>query len=103
MSKDTKAIKDTFHSKLEKATLKELQEAITWRLGDIQKSTETIVESVGNCNDTVCHKDALRSVAYDLRDVLSKIQTIQQYLDMIQKASVYIYNILNMSPNHPTC
>ena len=84
MSKDTKDIKDTFHSKLEKATLKELQEAITWRLGDIQKSTETIVESVGNCNDTVCHKDVLQSVAYDLRDVLSKMQTIEQYLDMIQ-------------------
>ena len=42
MSKDTKDIKDTFHSELEKATLKELQEAITWRLGDIQKSTETV-------------------------------------------------------------
>ena len=38
MSKDTKDIKDTFHSELEKATLKELQEAIMWRLGDIQKS-----------------------------------------------------------------
>ena len=38
MSKDTKDIKDIFHSELEKATLKELQEAITWRLGDIQKS-----------------------------------------------------------------
>ena len=83
MSKDTQDIKDTFHSKLEKATLKELQEAITWRLGDIQKSTE-IVESVENCDDTVCHKDVLRSVAYDLRDVLSKMQTIKQYLDMIQ-------------------
>ena len=84
MSKDTKDIKDTFHSELEKATLKELQEAIMWRLGDIQKSTETIVESVGNYNDTFCHKDVLRSVAYDLRDVLSKMQTIEQYLDMIQ-------------------
>ena len=84
MSKDTKDIKDTFHSELEKVTLKELQETITWRLGGIQKSTETIVESVGNCNDTFCHKDVLRSVAYDLRDVLSKMQTIEQYLDMIQ-------------------
>ena len=84
MSKDTKDIKDTFHSELEKATLKELQEAIMWWLGDIQKSTETIVESVGNCNNTVCHKDVLRSVAYDLRDVLIKMQTIEQYLDMIQ-------------------
>ena len=28
MSKDTKDIKDTFHSELEKATVKELQEAI---------------------------------------------------------------------------
>ena len=28
MSKDTKDIKDTFHSELERATLKELQEAI---------------------------------------------------------------------------
>ena len=84
MSKDTKDIKDTFHSELEKATLKELQEAIMWQLGDIQKSTETIVESVGNCEDTFCHKDVLQSVAYDLRDVLSKMQTIEQYLDMIQ-------------------
>ena len=66
----------TFHSEFEKATLKELQEAIM--------STETIVESVGNCNDTFCHKDVLRSVAYDLRDVLSKMQTIEQYLDMMQ-------------------
>ena len=73
MSKDTKDIKDSFHVELEKATLKELQEA-----------TETIVESVGNCNDNFCHKDVLRSVAYDLRDVLSKMQTIEQYLDMIQ-------------------
>ena len=45
MSKDTKDIKDSFHSELEKASLKDLQEAKTWRLGDIQKSTETIVES----------------------------------------------------------
>ena len=65
MSKDTVDTKDSFHSELEKATLKELQEAITWRLGDIQKSTETIVESVGNCSDTFCHKDVLRSVACD--------------------------------------
>ena len=81
MSKDTK---DSLHSQLEKATLKELQEAITWRLGDIVKSSETIVESVGNCNDTFPHKEVLRSVAYDLRDVLSKMETIEQYLDMIQ-------------------
>ena len=44
MSKDTADSKDSFHSESEKATLKELQEAITWHLGDIQKSTETIVE-----------------------------------------------------------
>ena len=84
MSKDTKDIKDSFYSELEKASLKDLQEAISWHLGDIQKSTETIVESVGNCSDTFCHKEVLRSVAYDLRDVLSKMQTIKQYLDMIQ-------------------
>ena len=59
MSKNTKDIKDTFHSELEKATLKELQEAIMWWLGGIQKSSETIVESVGNCDDTFCHKDVL--------------------------------------------
>ena len=81
MSKDSK---DSFKSELDKASLKEIQEAITWRLGDIQKSTETIVDAVGNCDDTFCHKEVLRSVAYDLRDVLSKMQTIEQYLDMIQ-------------------
>ena len=75
MSKDSK---DSFKSELDKASLKELQEAITWCLGDIQKSTETIIDAVENCSNTFCHKDVLRSVAYDLRDVLSKMQTIEQ-------------------------
>ena len=26
-----------------------------------------IVESVGNCDDTFCHKEVLRSVAHDLK------------------------------------
>ena len=81
MSKDSK---DSFKSELDQASLKEIQEAITWHLGDIQKSTETIVDAVGNCSDTFCHKDILRSVAYDLRDVITKMETIEQYLDMIQ-------------------
>ena len=81
MSKNSK---DSFKSKLDKASLKEIQEAITWHLGDIQKSTETIVDAVGNCSNTFCHKEVLRSVTSDLGDVLSKMQTIEQYLDMIQ-------------------
>ena len=48
------------------------------------KSSETIAELSRKCDDSFCHKDVLRSVAYDLRDVLAKMEMIEQYLDMIQ-------------------
>ena len=84
MSKDSKQSMDPFTAELEKASFKDIQEAIIWRLGDVQKSTETIVGLAGNCDDTFCHKEVLKSVVHDLRDVLAKMQTIEQYLDMVQ-------------------
>ena len=83
MSKDSKQSMDPFTAELEKAGLKDLQEAIIWKLGDIVKSSETIVELSGNCEDSFCHKDVMHSVAHDLRDVLAKMQMIEQYPDMI--------------------
>ena len=84
MSKDTKQTMDPFTAELEKAGLKDIQEAIIWRLGDIWKSSKTIVELSTYCDDTFCHKEVLRSVAHDLRDVLAKMHTIEQYLDMVK-------------------
>ena len=84
MSKDSKQSMDPFTAELEKASLKDIQEAIIWKLGDIVKSGETIVELSGNCEDSFCHKDVLHSAAHDLRDVLAKMEMIEQYLDMIQ-------------------
>ena len=84
MSKDSKQSIDPFMAELEKASLKDIQEAIIWKLGDIVKSSETIAELSGHCEDSFCHKDVLCSAAHDLRDVLAKMQTIEQYLDMIQ-------------------
>ena len=49
MSKDTKQSMDPFTAELEKAGLKDIQEAIIWKLGDIVKSSETIAELSGNC------------------------------------------------------
>ena len=95
MSKDSKQSMDPFTAELEKASLKDIQEAIIWRLGDIQKSTETIVQLSGNCDDTFCHKEVLRSVAHDLRDVLAKMHTIEQYLDMVQQASVFMSCVIS--------
>ena len=84
MSKDTKQSMDPFMAELEKAGFKDIQEAIIWKLGDIVKSSETIAELSRNCEDSFCHKHVLHSVTHDLRDVLAKMETIQQYLDMIQ-------------------
>ena len=84
MSKDSKQSMDPFMVELEKAGLKDIQEAIIWKLGDIQKSSETIAELSRNCDDTFYHKGVLCSVTHDLRDVLAKMQMIEQYLDMIQ-------------------
>ena len=44
MSKDSKQSMDPFTAELEKASLKDIQEAIIWKLGDIVKSSETIAE-----------------------------------------------------------
>ena len=41
MSKDSKQSIDPFMAELEKASLKDIQEAIIWKLGDIVKSSET--------------------------------------------------------------
>ena len=84
MSKDSKQSMDPFMAELEKASLKDIQEAIIWKLGDIVKSSENIAELSGHCEDSFCHRDVLRSAAHDLRDVLAKMQTIEQYLDIIQ-------------------
>ena len=84
MSKDSKQSMDPFMAELEKASLKDIQEAIIWKLGDIVKSSETIAELSRTCDDSCCHKDMLHSAAHDLRDVLAKMETIEQYLDMIQ-------------------
>ena len=84
MSKDSKQSMDPFTAELQKASLKDIQEAIIWKLGDIVKSSENIAELSGHCEDSFCHKDVLHSAAHDLRDVLAKMQTIEQYLDMIQ-------------------
>ena len=84
MSKDSKQSMDPFMAELEKASLKDIQEAIIWKLGDIVKSSETIAELSGNCEDSFCHKDVLHSAAHDLRDVLATMEPIEQYLDMIQ-------------------
>ena len=54
MSKDTKQSMDPFTAELEKAGVKDIQEAIIWKLGDIVKSSETIVELSGNCDDSFC-------------------------------------------------
>ena len=75
---------DSFKSKVDQASLKELQEAITWHLMDLHKSAEGINHAVGDCSDTFCHKEVLKSVAADLKDVLAKMETIEQYLDMVQ-------------------
>ena len=44
MSKDSKQSMDPFTAELEKASLKDILEAITWKLGDIVKSSENIAE-----------------------------------------------------------
>ena len=75
---------DSFKADLDQASLKDLQEAITWCLMDLHKSAEGIHHAVGHCSDTFCNKEVLKSVAADLRDVLAKMETIEQYLDMVQ-------------------
>ena len=71
---------DCFTADIELAKLQELVEGVSWRVLDIQKSAENIHHTTYNYHDIYSNRVILKHATADLRDLLSKMETVEQYM-----------------------
>ena len=72
---------DCFTADIELANLQELVEGVSWRVLDIQKSAENIHRTAYSYHDINSNRVILKCAAADLRDLLSKMETVEQYMN----------------------
>ena len=72
---------DCFTVDIELAKLQELVEGVSWRVLDIQKSAENICRTAYSYHDIYSNRVILKRAAADLRDLLSKMETVEQYMN----------------------
>ena len=71
---------DSFTSELELATFEQLVEEVSWRILDLQKSADNIRCTAYSYHDSYPSRVCLKRAAADLRDILSKMETVEQYM-----------------------
>ena len=72
---------DCFSLDIELAKLEELVEGLSWRVLDIQKSAENICRTTYSYHDIYLNRVTLKRATADLRDLLSKMETVKQYMN----------------------
>ena len=72
---------DCFTADIELAKLQELVKGVSWRVLDIQKSAENICHTTYSYHDIYSNRVILKRAAADLRDLLSKMETVEQYMN----------------------
>ena len=72
---------DSLSAELELANFEQLVESVSWRILDLQKSSDSIRRTAYSYTDKYCNRNKLKRAAADLRDVLSKMETIEQYMN----------------------
>ena len=72
---------DCFTVDIELAKLEELVEGVSWRVLDIQKSAENICHTAYSYHDIYSNRVILKHATADLRDLLSKMETVEQYMN----------------------
>ena len=72
---------DRFTADIELANLEELVEGVSRRVLDIQKSAENIRCTAYSYHDIYSNRVILKCAATDLRDLLSKMKTVEQYMN----------------------
>ena len=72
---------DCFTADFELANLQELVEGVSWRVLDTQKSAENIRRTAYSYHDIYSNREILKRAAADLRDLLSKMETVEQYMN----------------------
>ena len=71
---------DSLTSELELATFEQLVEGVSWRILDLQKSADNIRRTAYSYSDTYQSRINLKRTAADMRDILSKMETVEQYM-----------------------
>lgn len=71
---------DSLTSELELATFEQLVEGVSWRILDLQKSADNIRRTAYSYSDTYQSRVNLKRAAADMRDILSKMETVEQYM-----------------------
>ena len=71
---------DSLTSELELATFEQLVEGVSWHILDLQKSANNIRCTVYSYHDSYPSRVCLKRAAADLRDILSKMETVEQYM-----------------------
>ena len=71
---------DSFTSELELATFEQLVEGVSWHILDLQKSANNIRCTAYSYCDSYPSRVCLKRAAADLRDILSKMEAVEQYM-----------------------
>ena len=71
---------DSFTSELELVTFEQLVEGVSWCILDLQKSADNIRHTAYSYHDSYPSRVCLKCAAADLRDILSKMETVVQYM-----------------------
>ena len=75
---------DCLESDLELASFQDLVEGVSWRILDVQKSSDNIRRTAYAYQDNYANRNQLKCAAADLRDILLKLESIEQYMNQQQ-------------------
>ena len=78
------SMQDCFESDLELASFQDLVEGVSWRILDVQKSSDSIRQTAYAYQDNYANRNQLKHAVADLRDILSKLESIEQYMNQQQ-------------------
>ena len=71
---------DSLTSELGLATFEQLVEGVSWHILDLQKSADNIRCSAYCYRDSYPSRVCLKRAVADLWDILSKMETVEQYM-----------------------
>ena len=75
---------DSLASDLELASFEDLVESVSWRILDLQKSADSIRRTAYAYCDNYTNRNQLKRASADLRDILSKLESVEQYMNQQQ-------------------
>ena len=75
---------DSLASDLELASFEDLVESVSWRILDLQKSADSIRRTAYTYCDNYTNRNQLKHASADLRDILSKLESVEQYMNQQQ-------------------